>query len=416
MDPAQNSLRGLVLWIANSIEASLRILNSSSLPSVHGDRQSLPLRDSAKISHFNMGAKRKSPFNTADAEQGSILFSSHPPKDPRSREGSSALYLSDEDHASKTSDESPPLKSHSSRPSPGNVAPSQTIIQPPPDSRVLPLLSPKMATTLMLPPVSSSPTSSATYAAHIHTLQQHIDTRTLAFETLQRDHQILLSAFSRSQSQAAVLDKKLLASQAEISELNDGRLGLQVQITALEAEVQEIQQIREDAHTRSITEGAQYMQIMAMSSKLQAQGASDLHKWKNERGQWELEKKGFTMQISLLENEKQILLRKIHGSEQLQLPLAHNQSAAMKANSGVDTSRRMQQDEFKELRVKCNMLEAVVDALRQTSNDFGQAFIRLGVVGKHLQQQLQSPPSEAFSQERPSHLSVERTDCSMSED
>ena len=272
-----------------------------------------------------------------------------------------------------------------------------------------------MTSTLMLPPISPSLTGLATYSSHVQDLQQQIDTRTLAFETLQREHQNLLSTLSRSQSQVAALDNKLVASDVEINDLNEGRLRLQAQIATLEAQVEEIQQIREDAHTQSITEGAQYMQIMAMSSKLQAQGASDLHKWKTEREQWELEKKGFMMQVTLLEDEKQKLLYAVQGSEQLKHSLTRYHPAATTAAPETETSQKMLQDDIKALRIKCNHLEAAMDALRQMSGDFGHAFARLGVISKHLQQNLQMAPSEAILREHPDKLYVGQTNCGTPE-
>lgn len=420
MDPAKSDLRLLVGWIIESIETTTRILSLDRLDSSHRSTQAFQLRNKAEIGHPPAGTKRKSKFHDADNGGDAALPSLHHQREPRSREGSLALYFSDEDRASKASDESPPLTSHSTRSSSGTIfGQPQPLLQGSSESRSLLLPSPKLPSTLMLPPISPSLTGSASHLAHLQELQQQIDTRTLAFETLQREHQNLLSAFSRSQSRAATLDKKFIASEAEIHDLNDGRIRLQAQIEALEAQVQEIQQIREDAHTQSVTEGAQYMQIMAMSSKLQAQGASDSQKWKAEREQWALDKKAFMMQIEHLEGEKLALLRTLRASEPPDSSLAHSQSTAVTGTlEGTDThvSRGMLREDIRELRIKCNNLEAALQAIRHESSNFGQAFARLGSIGRRLQQHLQVPPNEASLPENPHDANVQRRGSSMSED
>ena len=419
MDPAKSDLRQLVGWIIESIESTTRILSLVRLNSSPSSTQAFQLRNKSEIGPSPVGTKRKSKFHDADNGGAAALSSLHHQREPRSREGSLALYFSDEDRASKGSDESPPLTSHSTRSSSGTIfGQPQPLLQASSENRLL-LPSPKLPSTLMLPPISPSLTGSAAHLAHLQELQQQIDTRTLAFETLQREHQNLLSAFSRSQSRVATLDKKFIASEAEINELNDGRARLQAQIEALEAQVQEIQQIREDAHMKSITEGAQYMQIMAMSSKLQAQGASDSQKWKAEREQWELDKKAFTMQIEHLECEKQALLRTLRASERSDSSLSHDQlTAATGTLDGTDTqaSRGMLREEIRELRIKCNNLEAALQAIRFESSNFGQAFARLGSIGRRLQQHLQMSPEEESLQEHMDEANVQRRGSSMSED
>lgn len=417
MDPATSDLRQLVGWIIESIESTTRILSLVRLNSSHRSTQAFQLRSKTEIGHSPAGTKRKSKFHDADDGVDAVLPSLHHQKEPRSREGSLALYLSDEDRASKISDESPPLTSHSTRSSSGTIfGQPQPLLQASSENRSLRLPSPKLPSSLMLPPISPSLTGSATHLAHLQELQQQIDTRTLAFETLQREHQNLLSAFSRSQSRIATLDQKFIASEAEINDLNDGRVRLQAQIETLEAQVQEVQQIREEAHTQSITEGAQYMQIMAMSSRLQAQGASDTQKWKAEREQWDLEKKAFTMQIEQLEDERQALLRSLRASEPSGSPLTHVQSTGTLEGTDTQASRGMLRENIRELRIKCNSLEAALQAIRHESSSFGQAFARLGSIGRRLQQHLQMPPNEASLQENTNDANVQRRASSMSED
>ncbi len=214
-----------------------------------------------------------------------------------------------------------------------------------------------------------------------------------------------------------------VASEAEINDLNDGRVRLEAQIEALEAKVGDLQQIREDAHTQSITEGAQYMKIMAMSSRLEAQGASDSQKFKAERNQWELEKKAFTAQIRHIENEKQKILHIPYGFKTSALSTPWNQSIATKIGTpeGVNTHAShpedLMWDEVKRLRARCIDLEAALQALQQESRNFGQAFAELGAVGRRLHQHLQilTPNKAALPEENIDDLAgAPRGDSSMS--
>ena len=74
------------------------------------------------------------------------------------------------------------------------------------------------------------------------------------------------------------------------------------QVEALEEQVEELSKSRDDANKQSTANGAQYMQIMAMSSRLQAQGAADAKKWKEDRSAWQNEKLALQKRIEELEH------------------------------------------------------------------------------------------------------------------
>jgi predicted nuclease with TOPRIM domain len=125
--------------------------------------------------------------------------------------------------------------------------------------------------------------SQSAQAAHLQDLQHQISTKTLALQTLQREHDNLLAAFSRQQTRCATLDKKSQVSDNEINSLTEEKIRLQAQVEALEAQVEDLVKSRDEAHKQSVANGAQYMQIMSHSSRLQAQGAADLKRWKTEK-------------------------------------------------------------------------------------------------------------------------------------
>jgi hypothetical protein len=154
-----------------------------------------------------------------------------------------------------------------------------------------------------LPPLSPSPSvsTSAALAAHLQDLQHQISTKTLAFQTLQREYEGLLGTFSRQQTRYATLDKKTKVSDVEIKTLAEEKIRLQSQVEALESQVEELIKGKEESHQQSVASGAQYMQIMAMSSQLQVQGVSDSRRWKVEKEKWEKEKQELAKRIKDLE-------------------------------------------------------------------------------------------------------------------
>ena len=174
--------------------------------------------------------------------------------------------------------------------------------------RVLPTLSslgfssfPDVLSTLS----PSADVSHSAHAAHLQDLQHQISTKTLALQTLQREHDNLLSAFSHSQSRCATLEKKFQVSDTEINELTEDRLKLLLQVESFETQVEELTSSRDEARKQSVANGGQYMKIMAMASRLEAQGAADKKKWTSEREAWDREKEDYCNAIRSLQKEKE---------------------------------------------------------------------------------------------------------------
>ena len=110
-----------------------------------------------------------------------------------------------------------------------------------------------------------------------------------------------MAAFTRSQTRCAALDKKSQVSDTEINNLSEDRIRLQSEIEALEQQVEDLQQSRDNAQKQSVSSGSQYMQIVALSSKLQAQSTADERKWKADRESWIEEKGKLSARIAALE-------------------------------------------------------------------------------------------------------------------
>lgn len=369
----------------------------------HSQRGTQPfqLRDNITKSHSAMalGKKRKS-RGESDVDGDVALPPLHQQTEHRLREGSFELYPPDEDHTSKASDESPPLTSHRSSLSSGNIfVPSHPRLPTPLNAHPLHLPTAKTPYSFVLPPISPSLAGPVTHLPSPQDLRQLLDAKTLAFESLQREHQHLVSAYSRSQSRITSLDQSCSASAAEINYLSDGRIRLGAYIETLEAEVRALQRLRDDINTQSITKGAQYMKIMAMSSKLEAQCVTDSLTFKTERERWALEKKSFIKQIEDLEDEKQKLLHSIHSLKTHEASTNPATTTDTADNTDVQTSQHIVREEVRCLRTKCNDLESALLSLRQESLDFGQAFAKLGAAGRRLEQHFQTLPKNIASQE-----------------
>ncbi|MCJ1420062.1 hypothetical protein MMC32_006419 [Xylographa parallela] len=183
----------------------------------------------------------------------------------------------------------------------------QSPMQAPASIRPLPSPSSlNFPSSQILPPLSPSfMGSKSPHTAHLQELQHQLSTKSLAHQILQGEHDKLLAAYSRSQTRCATLDKKSQVSDNEINNLMEDRIRLQAQVDAFEVQVDELQQSKDEAQKQSVASGSQYMQIMGMSSRLQAQAAADLKKWKSDRDDWQKEKEFLLNKVTIMETDAQ---------------------------------------------------------------------------------------------------------------
>ncbi|KAK5268477.1 hypothetical protein LTR96_006184 [Exophiala xenobiotica] len=204
--------------------------------------------------------------------------------------------------------------------------------------------------TASLGSVQYSPTmSQSAHNSHLQDLQHQISTKTLALQTLQREHDQLLAAFSRSQIRCAALDKKSQVSDHEINSLSEDKIRLQQQVESLEAQVQELIKARDEIVQQSTADGTQWRQIMAMSSQLQIKGAEDAKRFKAERDAWDDERAALQKRIEDLESSKTILPR-AHRVSDPPTPVAHD---SILSSESVEVLRQ----EVVRLRQRCSDLE-----------------------------------------------------------
>lgn len=135
-------------------------------------------------------------------------------------------------------------------------------------------------------------------------LQHQISTKTLALQTLQREHDQLLAAFSRSQIRCSALEKKSQVSDHEINALAEEKIRLQQQLERIETQVENLTQSRDEAQRQSAADSAQWRQIMAMSSQLQAKGAEETRQYKQDREMWEKDREDLLQRLRQLESSQ----------------------------------------------------------------------------------------------------------------
>ncbi len=251
-------------------------------------------------------------------------------------------------------------------------------------------------------------------AAHLSDLQHQISTKTLALQTLQREHDNLLVALSRSQLRCGTLEKKSHISGAEINTLTEERTTLLSQIEAFEAQVDELIGSREEARKQSVASGGQYMKIMAMASRLEAQGAADKKKWTAEEEEWRKEKEEYLEEIQSLRNANEELSRKgslqkpeggssseslltslqfrTFTSESPNLTDDNARSSALQLETEdilTSTSLSTLRREIVRLRRSCHDMEAALHELRAE----GQRMDQLLLEFKHVRQRMASRAS-----------------------
>ncbi|KAI9839149.1 MAG: hypothetical protein M1819_003142 [Sarea resinae] len=279
------------------------------------------------------------------------------------------------------------------------LARPQSPLQGVPNNRMLlsPSSQPYTATNAYAPASPSAPPSQTAQAAHFQDLQHQVSTKTLALQTLQREHDNLLSAFSRSQTRCSTLEKKFQVSDAEINSLTEERIKLQGLVEGLESQVESLVRSRDEARKQSVANGGQYMKIMGMASKLEAQGAADRKKWKDKEDEWRKERDELKDSVKRLQEAcekhfgasgkmpQNIEFGKDPASLNQRL-LPDSSPEHFKAENDVLNSNSVDdlRSEVIRLRRKCHDLDAVLRDFKSEGHRIEQATQALGKVGTRI--------------------------------
>jgi len=173
----------------------------------------------------------------------------------------------------------------------------------------LPLLSPISYPPYILPPIAPISPGTAAPSTHFPNLQHHINSGFLDSQLPRREYDDPLSALSQAQTRITILGRKCQACDAEIGSLTKERSIIRARVESLESQLQEIQESRDEAQRQSATKGKQYVDIMAMATKIQVQGDLDLQRWKVEKEEWEYERQTLAQRLAVLQRKNEVLGR-----------------------------------------------------------------------------------------------------------
>lgn len=286
--------------------------------------------------------------------------------------------VSDDIRRNPYSNEIPPMAGspHHTASSSGSVfMPPQSPMQAPQPSRTGMLPSPSsmnFPNVSNLPPISPPAQSVQTsaQAAHLQDLQHQVSIKTLAFQTLQREYDSLLQKLERQRTKCATLEKKFEVSDVEINSLTDEKEKLQNQVASLESQVEELQQSRDEARRQLVANGAQYMRIMEMANRLQAQSADDKKRWEAERVELEqrikvLEEAMVTGQTGSDRSATESSNALVGDSSPPSIILAHNPHLSS-STSSTETINVLRA-EIGRLRSRTQSLETALQAMKEES-------------------------------------------------
>lgn len=175
-------------------------------------------------------------------------------------------------------------------------------------------------------------------------------------------------------------------SDHEIITLTEDKIRLQQQVETLDAQVEDLAKSRDEVTHQSTADGAQWRQIMAMSSQLQMKGADDARRFKAERESWERERMAMQRKIDELSTGKPIL------SE----TKAMSGSTTPVGNDSVLTSGSVEvlRAEIVELRRRCAELELMLHELAGEATQIEHAISTMESVRKTLGRKRRSDAAE----------------------
>jgi predicted nucleic acid-binding Zn-ribbon protein len=222
-----------------------------------------------------------------------------------------------------------------------------------------------------LPPVSPpalAATQTSAQSVLLQELQHQVSIKTIALQTLQREYDSLLQKLERQRTKCATLEKKFEVSDVEINSLTDEKEKLQAQVTAMEYQVDELQESRDESRRQLVANGAQYMRIMEMANRLQTQSADD-------KKRWDVEKSELQQRIKVLEEAM------VTGTN-LEHPDRSPPSTVLPSNSGTPHPSSTEtinvlRAEVGRLRIRTQTLETALHTMKEEGRAIQEAAKKL---------------------------------------
>jgi DNA repair exonuclease SbcCD ATPase subunit len=192
--------------------------------------------------------------------------------------------------------------------------------------------------------------------------------KTLAYQTLQREYDSLIQKLERQRTKCTTLEKKFEVSDVEINTLTEEKEKLQAQVISLEAQVEDLQQSREDARRQLAASSTQYMRILEMASKLQAQGAEDKRRWDGEKA--DLEQRIRTLEEAMVTGTGRPSASLGHASLSASTGASHAATvppSSLSSSSSSAETLNVLRAEIARLRSRTQTLESALHTMREES-------------------------------------------------
>ncbi|KAF3941662.1 hypothetical protein ABW19_dt0204840 [Dactylella cylindrospora] len=130
------------------------------------------------------------------------------------------------------------------------------------------------------PNPEGQPPSIEAYNDLVAELQHKLSTKTLALETLQKEHERLLGAFQRQQTRSAAIQKKCTVADAEIVTLSAERDRLQEALDSSEAQVQDLIDQRDAVNKKLVSRVKEYSNIVQLAGQMENLSTLELKRWR----------------------------------------------------------------------------------------------------------------------------------------
>ncbi|KAK6351602.1 hypothetical protein TWF718_004759 [Orbilia javanica] len=198
-------------------------------------------------------------------------------------------------------------------------------------------------------------------------LQHKLSTKTLALETLQKEHDRLLGAYSRQQTRSAAIQKKCSVADAEIVSLSAERDRLQEALDQSESQVQELTEQRDSINKRLVARVREYSSIVQLASQMESLSVAERKKWKDRD----------TLLRSKIEERDQVI-------KDMQQRLTVTVTSEGAGKSSQSPRSDMDPDEIIMLRKENRLLKERTEELEASVGEAKQEVQRMEEIGRML--------------------------------
>ncbi|KAF3901648.1 hypothetical protein ABW21_db0207480 [Orbilia brochopaga] len=213
----------------------------------------------------------------------------------------------------------------------------------------------------------SQPHSLQAYNDLVADLQHKLSTKTLALETLQKEHERLLGAYSRQQTRSAAIQRKCTVADAEIVSLSAERDRLQEALEQSETQVQDLTEQRDSINKRLISRVKEYSSIFQLASQMEKLSIVELNKWKERES---------LLRSRIVERDQAI--------EDIQQRFALSQSSEEGRRADSSPGQDTDTNEAAFLRRENQVLKERVQELEATVHESKQEVSRMEEIGRML--------------------------------